>query len=83
MAKTLVEFDGELLDVMTIFRVSRRELWNEKREEFDYCLILNPGFPESYLVKDVLFTYESFDLREKKLAELKNKIGELEHIHIL
>ena len=83
MAKTLLEFENEMLDVMSIFRISRREIWNETREEFDYCIVFNPDFPDKYLIKDLYIKYEVAELRDKKIAELKRKIGNLEHVLIL
>ena len=83
MAKTLVEFENEMLDVMGIFRISKREIWNEDKEDFDYCIIFNPGFPDKFLLKDLLFKFDTFEIRERKMVELKNKVGELEHIMIL
>jgi hypothetical protein len=83
MAKTLLEFEDELIDVMSIYRVSRREYWNEEKEGFDYCIIFNPDFPDKYLVKDLIMKFESSEFRDKKIQELKRKIGELEHVLIL
>lgn len=83
MAKTLLEFEGEMLDVMSVIRISRRELWNEGREDFDYCIVFNPDFPDSYLLRDIYFKFEDSELRDKKVQELKRKIGELEHVTIL
>lgn len=83
MAKTLLEFEGHLLDVMSIYRISLREVWNEGREDFDYCIVINPDFPEKYLIKDLYIKYESIEHRSKMYKELKNKAGELEHVVIL
>jgi len=83
MAKTLLEFDGELLDVMTIFRISRKEIWDANKNGFVFCLVFNPDLPEKYIIRDLYFKYESAEFREKKITELKNKIGNLEHILIL
>lgn len=83
MAKTLVEFENELLDVMTLFRITRKQLWNEQTEQIEFCIIFNEDLPEKFLVRDLVFRFASSELRDKKMRELKNKIGELEHINIL
>lgn len=83
MAKTLVEFENELLDVMTLFRITRKQLWNEQTEQIEFCIIFNEDLPEKFLVRDLVFRFASSELRDKKMKELKNKIGELEHINIL
>lgn len=83
MAKTLLEFEGHLLDVMSIYRVSLREKWNEEREDFDYSIVFNPDFPEKYLIKDLYVTFENSELRNKRFQDLKNRIGNLEHVLIM
>lgn len=84
MAKTLLEFEGELLDVMGIFRISKKMVWNEEREDFDHCIVFNPNITnEKILIRDLYFKYEYAELRDKKVEELKMKVGELEHIMIL
>ena len=41
MAKTLVQFEGHLIDVMTIFSVTKSSEWNEMTEEVEFCITLN------------------------------------------
>jgi len=83
MAKTLLEFEGELFDVMAVFRVTRKQIWNEQSEQIDFCIVLNEDLPEKFVLKDWVFSFRTQELRDKKFAELKNKMAQLEHINIL
>jgi hypothetical protein len=83
MAKTLLEFEGELFDVMAVFRVTRKQIWNEQSEQIDFCIVLNEDLPEKFVLKDWVFPFRTQELRDKKFAELKNKMAQLEHINIL
>ena len=83
MAKTLVEFEGHPIDVMTIFNVYKTEEWNETEERIEFCIILNKDLPEKYLIRDWYFKFASSELRDKKMKRLINKVSQLEHINIL
>ena len=83
MAKTLVQFEGHLIDVMTIFSVIKSTEWNEKTKEVEFCITLNKGLPEKYLITDWVFKFASSELRDKKMKAFTNKVNQLEHINIL
>lgn len=83
MAKTLLEFEGELLDVMSISRISEKEIWDEDSNELKYCLVFNPDVPENFTLRDLYFKFNTAEFREEKKQELLMKIGELEHVTVL
>lgn len=83
MAKTLVQFEGNLIDVMTIFTIRKEVEWNEYTEEIEFLITINRDLPEKYLIKDWSFTFATADLRDKKMSQLINKVSSLEHINIL
>jgi hypothetical protein len=83
MAKTLLEFEGELFDVMAVFRVTRKQIWNERDEQLYFCIVFNEDMPDKFVLRDWVFPFKTQELRDKKFLELKNKIAQLEHINIL
>lgn len=83
MAKTLLEFENETLDIFSIFRIKRSSNWNAEKEDIEFSIIFNPDFPESFTLKNIVFKYDNEEHRDKKFEELKMKIGELEHVTLL
>lgn len=83
MAKTLVEFENEIIDVMSIFRISKVEKFNVKKEAFDFKIVINQDFDEKFTIRDLQFNFNTEKQRDEALDYLKIKVGELEHINFL
>jgi len=83
MAKTLLEFEGEIIDVLAIYRISKVEEYDVSKDDFDYKIIFNRDFDEKFLIRNLTFKFNTLKQRDRALETLLSKIGDLEHINIL
>lgn len=83
MAKTLLEFENILIDVMEIKRVDKLTEWDDIKEDMVHKIVFNREVPDYYILQNKEFTYDTSEVRDKQFQLLKRKIGEMEHIIIL
>ncbi len=83
MAKTLLEFDGLIVDIMRVAKIEKRTEWSEAHEAYVYKIMFNRDLPDVSLIRDIDYEYLNMEYRDKKFEELKRKIGNIEHIVIL
>ena len=84
MAKTLLEFENEIVDIYHIIRINKRNIFNDKSGEMEYCVLINDSIPEnSSSINNLKFPFSTEELRDSKYKKLKTKVSELENVNII
>ncbi len=83
--KYLLDWEGEILPAYRIEKIERFERWDETELINKYGIVINRDLPlGASSILDKEFLYETQELRERKLKELKDKLKtNFEYITIL
>lgn len=84
MAKTLLEWEGKLIDTYGIKRIEKTVAWNYKESVNFFCIEFNKGFLESaHSPTHDKFEYNTEKQRDEKWELLKLQLTDLEFIEIV
>lgn len=84
MAKTLLEWEGKLIDTYGIKRIEKTVAWNYKENANLFCIEFNKGFYESAMAP----THDKFEYNNEKQRDeawelLKLQLTDLKFIEIV
>lgn len=83
MAKTLLEFDGKIIDVFKIGDIESLDEWDDDKKKMVYRIYFNRGLSELQYLKTYIFEYENSDFRNDRFEEIKIRLDDIEHITLL
>ena len=73
--RKFIDFEDELVEISLIKSVSRDDHYNYTTNKVEYRVIINKDFPENAFLKDVVLTFPTDEVREKKLKQLKKNLS--------
>lgn len=83
MAKTLLEFDGKIIDVFRIGDIEKLDEWDDQKQKFVFRIYFNRLLSELQYLKTYIFTYDDSNFRNDRFEELIMRLEDIEHITIL
>jgi hypothetical protein len=83
MAKTLLEFNGKIIDVFKIGDIEKIDEWDDDLQKLVYRIYFNRNLSELQYLKTYVFTYFDEQYRNDRFEELLIRLEDIEHITIL
>lgn len=83
MAKTLLDFEGKLIDVFNIKDIEKIDEWDDIKKEIVHRIYFNRGLAELQYAKVYTFEYVSVQFRDDRFDELKLRLENIEHVAII
>jgi len=84
MSKTLLAFEGKLIDVYKIKFVEKAERWNDNDLRMDYNIEFNRPYNEGFGTDMPLtFSYKTEELRDNKMETLMMVLESHEFIKVI
>lgn len=85
MAKKLLEFEEEFIDIYVIKTISKKQYYCDKAKKMKFAIDINGKMPESSKnpLPVYLFPYATENLRDEKLELLRMQLEEVEEITFL
>jgi len=83
MAKTLLEFEGKVIDVFKIGDIEKIDEWDNDSERMVHRIYFNRNLEDLQYLKTYKFTYLDSQFRDDRYQELLLRIEDIEHITIL
>lgn len=74
MLRELIDFDGEILELWSIKRITKERTYNYKENKLEYGICINKDLPENFLLKDITIKYNEEEERDSRLDKLKKEI---------
>jgi len=72
--RKFIEFENEIIEVSLIKTIGINQDYNFLIKKMEYKIIINKDLEEKYMLTNGVFKFLDFDLRNKKLKELKDKL---------
>jgi len=83
MAKTLLEFEGKVIDVFKIGDIERIDEWDDDLQKLVYRIYFNRNLDDLQYLKTYKFTYFDEQYRNDRFEELLIRLEDIEHITLL
>ena len=83
MAKTLLEFEGKVIDVFKIGDIEKINEWDDDLQKLVYRICFNRNLSELQYLKTYTFTYFDEQFRNDRFEELLIRLEDIEHITLL
>lgn len=73
--RRFVQFEDEIIELSLIRSVTKFNHYNYSRKITEYRIVINKDFPDSCYLNNFHFSYQTEELRDKKLKHLKRILG--------